>query len=62
MVFGEINTWRNKAIFKPKFNNVLPGFLPALGLFTAYVIIETVMDSGKKDTHGDAKHDETKHH
>ncbi|EAL66813.1 hypothetical protein DDB_G0281033 [Dictyostelium discoideum AX4] len=55
MIFGDINAWRSKAIFKPRFNSVLPGFLPAVGLFTAYVIIETIMDN-KKDTHGENNH------
>ncbi|EGG17312.1 hypothetical protein DFA_08305 [Cavenderia fasciculata] len=53
MVFGSINNWRNAKVFKPAFNNILPGFKPAVVLFTAYCVIEGLADviSPSKDAH-----------
>eukprot|EP01133_Synstelium_polycarpum_P009120 gene9120-10696_t len=45
MVFGKINDWRSSPLFKPKFNNVLPGFIPAVGLFSVYCVAEFIFDS-----------------
>ncbi|EGC29957.1 hypothetical protein DICPUDRAFT_42131, partial [Dictyostelium purpureum] len=47
-IFGTINAWRSRAIFKPTFNSVLPGFLPAVALFSAYCVIEAAYDSVSK--------------
>jgi len=54
MIFGKINEWRSNPAYKPRFNTVVPGFLPAVGLFAAYCVIEAAYNSmtgPKKDHH-----------
>lgn len=38
MVFGNYDNWRKAPQLKPRFNNMLPGFTWAVGLFTVYCV------------------------
>src|SRR5690242_6132793 len=38
--FSRLELWRNHEAWTPRFSRVMPGFLPALGLFAGYVVLE----------------------